>query len=315
MKAALVTTCLNEIDAIDAFLDAVLSQTRQPDEIVIVDASSQDGTISRIRDRKEKGAPITLIVSVGASRSEGRNNGIEETACELIAVTDVGAIPRGDWFERIIAPLEADPEVDVVSGYYEPVATSLWEEAVCAATVPSAKEVDPETFLPSSRSVAFRKSAWEKVEGYPDSQGLRNDTAEDTAFDLALRASGAKFLFEPDAVVEWRPNAAPRALFRQFRAYARGDAVRGLWFGHYTKAFVMLVLTLALVAGGFAFPSLWLGLPALLAAYWLRHALRARRRTKSPGAALLAPIANIIVDCAHVVGYATGLAGRHTDGA
>ncbi len=289
MKAALVTTCLNEIDAIDAFLDAVLSQTRQPDEIVIVDASSQDGTISRIRDRKEKGAPITLIVSVGASRSEGRNNGIEETACELIAVTDVGAIPRGDWFERIIAPLEADPEVDVVSGYYEPVATSLWEEAVCAATVPSAKEVDPETFLPSSRSVAFRKSAWEKVEGYPDSQGLRNDTAED--------------------------NAAPRALFRQFRAYARGDAVRGLWFGHYTKAFVMLVLTLALVAGGFAFPSLWLGLPALLAAYWLRHALRARRRTKSPGAALLAPIANIIVDCAHVVGYATGLAGRHTDGA
>ncbi|NSW56748.1 MAG: glycosyltransferase [Armatimonadetes bacterium] len=314
MRAALVTTCLNEIDAIDAFLDAVLSQTRQPDDIVIVDANSQDGTISRILDRTGKGAPIRLIISVGASRSTGRNTGIEKTNCELIAVTDVGAIPRKDWFERIIAPLESNPDVDVVSGYYEPVASSLWEEAVCAATVPSASEVDPENFLPSSRSVAFRKSAWEKVAGYPDSRGLRNDTAEDTAFDLALRASGAKFVFEPTAIVEWRPNAAPQALFRQFGAYARGDAVRGLWFGHYTKAFVLLVLTLALIAGGFVFPPVQLGLHALLAAYWVRHALRARRRTKSLEAALLAPFANMIVDCAHVVGYAAGLAGRHTDG-
>lgn len=307
MATALISTCYREAAAIDEFLDAVLSQTRQPDEIVIVDGGSDDGTVDRIRERIAAGAAVKLVVEPGANRARGRNRAIQETRADIIAVSDVGARPREDWFERIVAPLEADTAVDVVAGYYEADTRTAWEAAVAAATVPTAGEVRVENFLPSARSVAFRRSAWEKAGGYPE-QFWHN---EDTPFGLALRRAGAIFVFEPRAIVLWRPQATPWGLFRQFYRYALGDAEAGIWFRHYTKAYLVVgaVAGLAVAAKWWLLAGWLLG--GLALAYWARHAARAFRRTKSPGAALLAPLANVIVDVANVVGYTCGvLRGR-----
>jgi glycosyltransferase involved in cell wall biosynthesis len=302
VSTALITTCFREAGEIAAFLDAALAQTRQPDAIVIVDAGSTDGTVERIRERIATGASITLLVEPGASRSRGRNLAIEASAADLIAVTDVGALPRPDWFARIIAPLEADPPADVSAGYYVAEPRTLWQAAVAAATVPTEAEVDPATFLPSARSVAFGRTAWQAAGGYPE--WARHN--EDTPFDLALKATGARFVFTPDAIVGWLPQASVRRLFVQFMRYARGDSQSGIWFRHYTKAYGLAVLTLGLVVAGLLWPSALAGLAALLAGYWTRHALRARHRTHCPAAAFLAPAANLVVDAAHVVGYTWG---------
>ncbi len=311
MATALITTCYREAEAIGPFMEAVLAQTRWPDEIIVVDAGSPDGTVEQIRERVAAGAPITLIVEPGANRSRGRNLGVAAATAEIIALTDVGSQPRPDWFERIVAPLEQDPTVDVVAGYYVAEPTTLWEAAVAAATVPDVSEVNPETFLPSARSIGFRRSAWEKAGGYPEWASHN----EDTPFDLALKRAGARFVFEPEAVVEWRPQASLRRLFVQFYRYARGDAQSRLWFGHYTKAYLVALISLGLAVGGAFHPPVLLGLPVLGVLYWLRHALRARRRTRSWVAAARAPFANAIVDAAHVCGYARGLLERRGHGA
>ena len=324
MSAALVSTCFCEAADIDAFLDAVLAQTRQPDEIVIVDAGSGDGTLERIRERAAQAPHLRLIVEPGANRSRGRNLAIQSCSADIIAVTDVGCLPCPSWFERIIAPLErrvgqASPEdttgqarrlsyADVVAGYYRATPVTLWQAAIAAATVPLADEVDAATFLPSARSVAFRREAWERAGGYPE----RASHNEDTPFGLALKGSGAQFVFEPEAVVEWLPQASVRALFRQFWRYALGDAQEGIWVRHYAKAYLGLLASMALVFayGDGAWPlALW-GFPLLGLAYWVRHALRARHRTRSLGAVLLAPAANLIVDAAHLCGYTRGFVGR-----
>lgn len=310
MTTALVTTCYQESAAIGSFIDAVLAQTRCPDRIIVVDAGSTDGTVERIRERIAAGAPIALIVEPGANRSRGRNLGVERSSADLLALTDVGSRPRPDWFERLIGPLEADATLDVVSGYYLPEPTTVWEAAVAAATVPTVDEVNPDAFLPSARSVAFRRSAWEKAGGYPE-WAWHN---EDTPFDLALKAAGARFVFEPSALVEWRPQANLRRLFVQFYRYARGDAQARLWFRHYTKACLMVVLTAALAVAGALWRPALIGLPLLGVLYWLRHAARAWRRTKRPLAAALAPLANATVDLAHVTGYARGLIERRPHG-
>jgi glycosyltransferase involved in cell wall biosynthesis len=310
MRTALVTTCFREANTIDAFIDAVTAQTRRPDEIVIVDGGSDDGTPERIEARVRAGAPVRLIVTPGANRSVGRNRAVEETSAELVALTDVGSHPRPDWFERVIAPLEEDSAVDVVAGYYAADPQTLWETAVAAATVPAAEEVNAESFLPSARSIAFRRSAWESVGGYPE-WAWHN---EDTPFDLALKAAGARFAFEPRAVVEWRPQAGLKRLFVQFYRYARGDAQERIWFRHYTKAYGLAAVKVALLGAGVFWWPAWLGIPALGALYWVRHALRARRRTPSGAAAWLAPAANAIVDLAHVVGYTRGLFERRAHG-
>lgn len=306
MTTALITTCYQEAEAIDGFLDAVLAQTRRPDEIIIVDAGSDDGTVEQIRERIEARAPIALIIEPGANRSRGRNRAIEETSADAIAVTDVGAEPNPDWFERIIAPLEADESLDVVAGYYRPDPRTLWEAAVAAATVPAASEVNPDTFLPSARSVAFRRVAWEVAGGYPEH--LRHN--EDTPFDLALKASGATFIFEPGAIVNWRPHASISRLFVQFYRYARGDAQARIWFRHYAKAYMVCALLLAFLIAGAFWPPALLGAALLGLAHWSRHALRAWPRTPSDLAPLLAPFANAVVDAAHVVGYSQGLLER-----
>jgi len=306
VSAALVTTCYQEAEAIGPFLEAVAAQTRQPDEVIIVDAGSNDGTLEQIQERIGHGAEIRLIVEPGANRAVGRNLGVKSSAAQLIGVTDVGANPRPDWFEKIIAPLEQSDEVDVVSGYYAPDPHTLWETAVAAATVPAPEEVEPASFLPSSRSVAFRRGAWERAGGYPEWARYN----EDTPFDFALRKAGARFAFEAEAIVEWRPQGSVRRLFMQFYRYACGDAQSRLWFRHYAKAYAMAGLSLGLcAAGGVWPPALW-GLAGLGVGYWGRHAARARRRTSSVPAAVVAPLANVIVDVAHVVGYTRGIVER-----
>lgn len=306
MSTALLTTCYREADTIDDFVDAVLSQTRQPEEFVVVDAGSDDGTVDRLRQRLAEGVPITLVVAPGLNRSAGRNRALAESTAELVAVTDVGAIPRPDWFERIIAPFETDPDVDVVAGYYEPPPGTVLEQAVAAATVPAVEEVNPDTFLPSGRSVALRRQAWEAVGGYPEWTLF----AEDTVFGLTLRQQGFRFRFEPRAKVWWRPETRPLRLLKQFYWYARGDSRCRLWFRHYTKAFLLAAGTLGLTGAGFAAPVCWWGLPGIGLVYYVRHLLRARRRTSSPVAVALAPLVNVLVDAALATGYLRGLADR-----
>jgi len=309
-QAALVTTCYQEAEAIDHFLDAILHQSRPPDEIVIVDAGSDDGTVQGIRARIAAGAPIGLIVQPGANRSVGRNRAIEACTAELVDVTDVGSLPAADWFEQIVAPLEADADVDIVAGYYEPAPRSSWEAAVAAATVPAVDEVDPASFLPSSRSVAFRRRAWEAAGGYPE-HAWHN---EDTPFDLALKASGARFVFAPAALVRWRPQSSLRGLYTQFRRYARGDGEECLWFSHYAKAYLLALACLGLLWVSLLWPGWLWGYAALAVLYWARHAGRAKRRTRSWPVAALAPVANAIVDVAHLVGYTAGMLSRKSQG-
>lgn len=306
MKTALIATCRREAAAIDAFLDAVLSQSRASDAIVIADAGSDDGTIERLRARAETEPTLTLLVLPGANRSVGRNAAVDATDAEVIAVTDVGALPSPDWFKRIITPLETDHSVDVVAGYYRPRPTGLWPTAVAAALVPTADEVDPRSFLPSGRSTAFRRDAWAKVGGYPE-HATRN---EDTLFAKALRDAGCRVVFEPEAWVEWQPEVAPARLFRQFFRYAWGDAEAGLWFPHYLKAYLLALCTVALASWyGYrgAFPTYLAGLGL---AYWEHYRDRALSRIPDPNAALLAPVANAVVDLAHVAGYTRGWLGR-----
>jgi len=310
----LVATLLNEEETLPEFLESVLSQGRPPQEILLVDGGSTDRSREIIQQYINNGAPIRLLVMEGANRSQGRNAGVRESSRPIIAMCDVGCRLAKDWLGKIVAPLERG-EAEVAGGYYLPEAKGTVKRAIAAAILPTAEEVNPDTFLPSSRSAAFLKEAWEKVGGYPEWSSLN----EDTLFDLALKKAGARFCFVPEAVVFWKQQGSLGGLFRQFYRYAQGDGAAKLFFGHYQKAFLLagwlLFLALfALVSVGNApelsrLPALLLVLTAL--GYLMRYALRARRRGWDWAAALLSPAAMAAVDVAHFLGFLSGvLKGR-----
>jgi glycosyltransferase involved in cell wall biosynthesis len=301
----LTATFLNEAEHLPEFLDSLLAQTRRPEQIVLVDGGSQDGSAEIIRKYIAQGALIELVEKLG-NRSVGRNEAVRGSAQPIIAMTDVGCRLAPDWLEKIVAPI-ARGEAEVVSGYYAPEAKTLMERLIAAATVPTVREVNPETFLPSSRSVAFLKTAWKKSGGYPE----WNSDGEDTLFDLVLKKSGARFCFVPEAMVYWQQQGSLRGLYRQFYRYARSDGQAGLFFPHYRKAFVLLswslgLLVLALLTHG------WLswGLLALFVLTWgaykLRYIIRSRRRGWDWAAALFSPLAMLVMDAANYSGYKAG---------
>jgi len=310
MDVGLVTTLLNEEKSLPEFLDSVLAQTRPPREVILVDGGSRDRSCEIIRQYITRGAPMELLVLQGANRSRGRNAGIRHCRQPIIAMTDVGCRLAKEWLEKIVAPLERG-EADVASGYFAPEAQTLIERAIAAATVPLAREVNPWSFLPSSRSVAFLREAWEKVGGYPEWSSWN----EDTLFALALKKAGMKFSFVPEAVVCWRQQGSLRGLFRQFYRYAYGDAAARIFFRHYGKAFLLagwllcLILSALLLAGDvsviFRLPVLFLLLTAL--GYAARYVLRSRRRGWDWPAALFSPLAMAVVDVAHYFGWLLGM--------
>lgn len=306
MKVTLVSTMLNEERSIAAFLSSVRSQTRSPDQIVLVDGGSTDRTAEIVGEFIEQGMPVELHILAGANRSRGRNHAVSVAEDPVIAMSDVGSVLQADWLEKIVAPFEADSTVDVVAGYYRPTPRSLPEQAVAFALVPSSGEVDPSRFLPSGRSVAFRKEAFERVGGYPEEQSHN----EDTPFALELRRIGARFFFEPGAIVLWQPRANPFALFRQYARYALGDGQCGIWFPHYFKAYLALAFLLGVLAAILFSPFGWCFLIAGAATYWLRYFSRSRRRGASWLAALISPAAVLTVDAAHICGYSLGLVCR-----
>jgi GT2 family glycosyltransferase len=161
--------------------------------------------------------------------------------------------------------------------------------------------------LPSSRSILFRRAAWERVGGYPEWL----DYCEDLVFDLALRRSGCTFAFAPEAIAHFRPRRSLAAFFRQYYLYVRGDGKAGLWARRHAVRYATYVFA-ALVVGRRRRWA-WL-LPLGAVAYTRRPYARLKLDTLSPTEAVLAvamvPLIRFTGDLAKMLGYPVGICWR-----
>lgn len=310
---SLVSTVLNEERSVVAFVESLLAQSRPPDEIIIVDGGSTDSTVARMQAIDAGTDVLRIVVAPGANISAGRNAGIRLARHPLVAVTDAGTRADRDWLERLAEPLEADERVAVASGFFRPGGDTFFERVLSAVVTPTESEIDPDAFLPSSRSIAFRKEWWERVNGYPE--WLQH--CEDLVFDLELRRAGAQFQFVPEACVVWSARANWKAFARQYFYYARGDGHAGLWPKRHLVRYAAYLLGTLLCGQLVVRPRSWCGV--LLATgfygymgkFWRRVAHRRPAAGAAMCAALAATPAMVIVgDVAKMAGYPVGLVQR-----
>jgi glycosyltransferase involved in cell wall biosynthesis len=300
-RTALILTVLNEADTLCALLESIAQQRCAPDEVVVVDGGSTDATVPLLQEWLSR-LPLRVMETPGANIAQGRNLAIASTSAEVISVTDAGVKLTSDWLEQLLNGLT--PQVDVVSGFFRADPRSVFERALGATTLPSLSDIRAEKFLPSSRSVLFRRAAWERVGGYPEWL----DYCEDLVFDLALRRAGCRFAFAPEAIALFRPRDSLPAFFRQYYLYARGDGKADLWRLRHAIRYATYVIALLLLFRPSS--ARWL-LLAGLAAYtrrpYQRLALRGLPSTHMLVALALVPVIRLVGDVAKMLGYPVGV--------
>ena len=306
-RVSIVCTVRDEADNIAALLDSMLAQTHPADEIVINDCGSRDATPAIVTRYIAAGHRIRLIYG-GHNIPSGRNNAIAHADAPIIACTDAGLTLDPRWLERIVAPIECGA-AELVGGFFRPEPRSLFELVLGATNYREPQEIDPATFLPFGKSVAFRKDAWARVGGYPEWASH----CEDILFDLALRRTGARCVFAPDALVLFQPRGSLRSFARQYFLYARGDGVANVWPRRHAIRYVIYIVATALLLGAHRRPWLLaLALPGGLA--YSRAPLR-RLHARAPAlaprellaAAALIPIIRLVGDLAKMLGYPAGV--------
>ena len=312
MRVSVIVTVLNEGEAIRPLLDSLIQQSRLPDEVVVCDGGSTDHTLSVVEEYKAW-LPLHLIVVPGANISQGRNQAIAAATGQIIAATDAGVVLSPYWLEDLVKPIEAG-ETAVASGWFEPDPFTDFEVVMGATVLPDLEDIDPHTFLPSSRSVAFLKTAWAAVGGYPEWL----DYSEDLVFDMALRDQVGSFTFVETAVVYFRPRGSLRAFFRQYFYYARGDGKANLWPLRHAVRYLTYLVVLPFILSAI-WREKWIGWLLLwggIGAYCKRPAERLWPITWGwrPPARLrafaLIPIIRLVGDVAKMVGYPLGLLWR-----
>ena len=301
-KVTLVSTVKDAGPHIQGFLASIALQTRAPDEVVIVDGGSTDGTVEILR----RAEGITLIEEPGANIAGGRNVAIRAATHDLIALSDADCILEPSWLSFLVERLEAG--ADVAMGFYAPETETFLQRCMSAVNLPDAAELREDRFMPSGRSMAFRRASIEAVGGFPEWL----DIGEDMYVDHRWRELGLDMRLVPEAIVRWRMRDTVAETWTQYFRYARGDAIAGM---HAERN----LLRFAVYGGAIAVLLSDRRLPRLAAAgagtaYAYRPISRALRRI--PGvpekavAALAVPALMAFTDAAKMCGYLAGLPRR-----
>jgi glycosyltransferase involved in cell wall biosynthesis len=317
---SLISTVLNEAKTIIPLLEGVAEQSQLPDEVIIIDGGSNDGTQSMVENFRNSRVKIKLIVAKGANRSEGRNIGIREAKNQIIAVTDGGVLLDHDWLKNITAPLLEDYSIDVVTGITYSMATSLIQKCFAAIIVLNKKEFEnPNWFkklyykfiyrrrfnktIPSSRSLALKKQIWKKAGGYPE----HIKCSEDMVFNIALQRAKAKFELATNAIVFWTLENNIWSNFKYFYRNALWDGIANIFplrsmlkIGVYTGSITFLFL--GIIKSSVFLILLFFG----LGLYISQPSLIAFNQTKNPAAFAMTPLFLLGKDICQNVGFIVG---------
>ena len=90
MRISVVIPCYNGRQVLPYCLDALRQQTQQPEEIIVVDSSS-DGTDELVRENYPEVRLIHLAQQT--MPGAGRNLGLRESRSEVVVFTDTDAVP------------------------------------------------------------------------------------------------------------------------------------------------------------------------------------------------------------------------------
>ena len=201
---SIIVPTYNCSENLKKLLQSIFAQSLQPDEIIIVD-SSTDRSIEDLLTSITSELPLIYKRSVKKYPGENRNEGASTASHEWLAFLDVGTIPRENWL-KINMKLAIDEKYDVVFGNTKYRALNNFQMLLRAATYGSmGHETTPGTLVQIKN---FQKSG-----GFIE--GIR--AGEDQEWRLQIRDVCKKLTTPDDITLDY--SSLPNSLFALQKKY------------------------------------------------------------------------------------------------
>lgn len=194
-RVSVIIPAFNAETTLGRCLTALGEQTRPPDEIIVVDDGSTDGTSELARRHG-----VLLVRQANAGAAAARNAGAQAACGDFLLFTDADCAPASDWVAAMLAPF-ADTAVAGAKGVYETT-----QQELVARFVQIEYEDKYDRMREQSRidfvdtySAAYRRDTFLQAGGFDSA--FPSASVEDQEFSFRLAQAGHWLAFVPDARV------------------------------------------------------------------------------------------------------------------
>ena len=143
---SVVIPCLDFKDSVNQVLTALSKQNLMPDEVILVDSSSNN-EISTLKIKFKRFFKVIYLKEKKAYPGKARNIGVNRANSEFIAFLDSKTVPTKHWLEQAINAYYGE-EVKVVFGITKYLSKSRIQELIRATTFGNIGiETVPGTFI------------------------------------------------------------------------------------------------------------------------------------------------------------------------
>lgn len=198
MRCSLIIPAYNAEKTIAACLESTLNQSlsRKDYDVIVVDDGSTDKTSEIVMNY-----PVRLLKQQNQGPAAARNTGANEAKGDILIFTDSDCELDVNFLEKIITPIEEDPEIVGIQGSYKTKQKEFMAQFGQVEIETRYRKMSRNKYIDfiGTYAAAYKKNVFMEYGGFDT--GFSQASGEDTEFSYKLYQKGHKMVFKPEAFV------------------------------------------------------------------------------------------------------------------